>query len=363
MMPLKSAITVDIGGGSTEFTHIQNKDVLNPLSLDLGAVRLKELFFDKNDIEGAKKYIKEQLKQVDAESVDTIVGIGGTFRAITKALQHKQNYPLEKIHGYEIDKKSFEKLLVNILKSDEQKFKKLNIKEDRIDVIKPGALILLEIYKHINPKKIIASGVGVREGLFLTDLLRNQNHKFPQNFNPSIRYLQDSFIRDKKYANLLAIVAKKIFLLSYQDLDLDKKYLNHLYLATKLFPIGSYIHFFSKNKHSYYIIQANLEYGFSHNDIMLISTIARYAKRKTPSQKHYEKYKALLPKKDIVDKLSYLSSIAIALLTHRPKSLDFDIEYKNRKLYIISKNRSSLRLSKEAVMRLEKSADLDVEFV
>jgi len=54
---LKNALSVDIGGGSTEFSLIDNKEIGLNISLNLGTVRLKELFFDNNDIDGAKKYI------------------------------------------------------------------------------------------------------------------------------------------------------------------------------------------------------------------------------------------------------------------------------------------------------------------
>lgn len=41
----ENALTIDIGGGSTEFALINQKNVSSPISLDLGTVRLKELFF------------------------------------------------------------------------------------------------------------------------------------------------------------------------------------------------------------------------------------------------------------------------------------------------------------------------------
>ena len=42
-------------------------------------------------------------------------------------------------------------------------------------------------------KEVVTSGVGVREGVYLTDLLRNSNHRFPNNFNVSVKSLLDRF--------------------------------------------------------------------------------------------------------------------------------------------------------------------------
>ncbi|SFV50426.1 Exopolyphosphatase [hydrothermal vent metagenome] len=345
--PQKNAITVDIGGGSTEFAIINGKDVHNPISLDLGAVRLKELFFDKGDIKGATAYIDKELEKLqNIDSIDTIIGIGGSFRALSLALMSMEEYPLQKLHAYEPDFKKFKKLLSSILEAKSPKeLKKLSIKDERLDVIAPGALILSRIIKKLSIKRLITSGVGVREGVYLSDILRTSALRFPENFNPSVRYLLDAYIEEKKHANLLNKLAKEIFDLVHKELDIDVKYRYHTALAAKLFPVGSTIHYYSKNKHSYYIIQATLEYGFSHFDTMLIATLTRYAKRKLPSKEHYEKYKKLLPKKDTLDKLSFIVSVAIALLTHRPCKIDF-----------------SMHFSKEAVEKLKSLKEFEVLF-
>jgi exopolyphosphatase/guanosine-5'-triphosphate,3'-diphosphate pyrophosphatase len=360
---LNNAITVDIGGGSTEFSRIEKKDVQDPISLNLGAVRIKELFFDHDDIEGAKKYIDNELDKLhNSAHVDTIVGIGGSFRALATALMEDESYPFEKLHGYEIDAKRLKKLLEKVLQSQTKDLKKLHIKEERLDVIKPGALILLRIMKKLHIKHIITSGVGVREGAYLWDLLRNANHRFPENYNPSVRYLLDAYVFDKRHSTLLAQTAKKIFDLTATHLGLDPSYRYHVGLSAKLYPVGSAIHYYSKNKHSYYIIQANLEYGFSHYDTMLIATLNRYAKRKLPSKTHYEKYKKLLPQKEVLDQLSFIVSVAVALLTHRPQHQDFDMRFNDGVLYIIEKE-SCLRVSQEAVEKLNYIKDFEIKFL
>ena len=361
---MQNAITVDIGGGSTEFASIDNRQIRDSISLNIGAVRIKELFFDKGDIKGAIRHIDKELEQLETfQNVKTIVGIGGSFRALCSALMERENYPLEKIHGYESDYKSFKNFLKSILDASERKeLKKIGIKEERLDVIQPGALILWRIIKKLSIKRVITSGVGVREGVYLADLLRNNALRFPANFNPSVRYLLDAYVLDKRYANLLAKVAKELFELLHLDMGLAPHYRFHTSIAAKLYPVGSTIHYYSKNKHSYYIVQANLEYGFSHNDTMLVATLVRYAKRKLPSKEHYEKYKQLLPKKEVIDKLSFILSVAVALLTHRPQKKDFELEYKEGVLYV-KKSGKCLRVSEEAVKKLTYIKDFEVKFL
>lgn len=355
-----NALSIDIGGGSTEFASIDKKNVTNTISLNLGTVRLKELFFDKNDIDGAIKYIDSELESINNLSPSTIIGIGGTFRALSNAIMLQKNYPLDKLHAYECSTDDFLQLLSSVISADESELKKLNIKSNRFDVIKPGALILERVFHKLTINKIITSGVGVREGVYLADLLRNSKDKFPHNYNTSVRYIIDSSIQDNHYSNQLTQVSKKLFDLTYDFLNIDKKFRYELAIASKLYPSGSNIHFYSQNKHSYYLIKGALEYGFTHKQIVLISTLTRYAKNKLPSQRHLEKYKNLLPEVSVVESLSYLISLSIALLSHKPKNIDFEMKFEEGVLKVESKN--TLYLSKEAVKKLTDIKDFKVTF-
>lgn len=358
---INNAISVDIGGGSTEFSIINNKNVTNTISLELGTVRLKELFFDKNERENAIAYIDSKLEVLNEIEVQTIIGIGGTFRAISDAIIKNSNYPLKKLHGFETTASKFKIFLDNILEANEEKLKKLNIQNDRFDIIKPGALILSRLlHKLSSVTNLVTSGVGVREGVYLSDLLRNSNDKFPANYNVSVRYLIDNHIQDSNFSNQLNLLSKNIFDLTHEYLGLEKNYRYELSTAAKLYPVGSSIHYYSQNKHSYYLIQSALEYGFTHKQIQLISTLNRYAKKKLPSSAHTQKYKDILPVKNDLDNLSHLISLTIALLSHKPRNIDFNLSFENGILQVESSK--NLYLSKEAVEKLSKIENIKVVF-
>ncbi|MBX1780613.1 Ppx/GppA family phosphatase, partial [Campylobacter coli] len=57
--------------------------------------------------------------------------------------------------------------------------------------------IFLKIAEKIKAKQVITSGVGIREGVYLQDLLRPKI-TFPPNFNPSLKCLQDKFLQSKQ---------------------------------------------------------------------------------------------------------------------------------------------------------------------
>ena len=357
---LSSALSIDIGGGSTEFTLINDNNVSNTISLNIGTVRLKELYFDKDNISGAIQHIDQELDLLQDINISTLVGIGGTFRAISSAIMKLDEYPLNKLHSYEYSKKRFKEFISSVLDADEDGLKKLGIKSNRYDVIKPGALILSRVINKIKIEGIITSGVGVREGVYLSDLLRGSKDKFPHNYNTSVKYILDTHVQDKVFSNHLNQISKKLFDLTKDYLGIDEKYRYELGLAAKLYPAGSSVHFYSQNKHTYYLIQSALEYGFTHKSITLIATLTKYAKNRLPASSHLKKYSDLLPKENTTNALSFLLSLSIALVSHRPRNIDFSMKFVDEVLYIESSN--PMYISKDALHKLECNKKFKIKF-
>ncbi len=353
----KNGVTIDIGGGSTEFALISNKRIEHTISLKLGTVRLKELFFDKGDIEGARKYIKKELKKLgDVFSHKNIFGIGGSIRALSKVIMQKIEYPLDILHGFTYEFADHKDFLEKILKMSDEELLKIGVKPERLDVIRPGTLIFIEAIKYLKGKKIITSGVGVREGVFLSDLLRNHNHRFPENFNPSVRTIMDVYQIDRKIASYETKIALEVFDLLKEDFKLEYKYKMHLTYAIKLSRAGELVDFYEAHKHTDYILLNSLHYGFRHCDRLLISKIIRFHKRKKIKKKEIEKFKCLLPKKEIVEKLCNIFWVA-KLVNLNLSMPDVNIRYENKKITIEGKN---LYLAKERAKTRELFFDLEI---
>ena len=362
LLPSINGLTIDIGGGSTEFSYIIDGKVNHTISLALGTVRLKELFFDKKDIEGARAYINKELDKIVNVEIANLIGLGGTFRALSRAIMKDIKYPLNKLHAFEFSSKAMMNFIEKVMNASEKKLKSLNIKSDRYDVIKPGSLIIYELLKRKpDITYLMTSGVGVREGVYLSDLLRHQKAMFPVNFNPSVRYLLDTYIKDPNHSNQLAKVAKELFALMATYYEIGEKYKKALVIAAKLSPIGSALHIYSSHQHSYNLIQTALEYGFTHDEIILIATLTKYSKKRAPTSAHINEYKNILPDERVAEVLSFIISLASALLTHRPRNLDMEFSFENGILHVSSK--SNLYLSKDEVKNLDFIEGLKVEFV
>jgi len=349
-----NALSIDIGGGSTEFSLIDKNSVSHTLSLKLGTVRLKELYFDSDDLQGAIAYIDEQLLALPLENFTTLIGIGGTFRALSSAIMKEDAYILNKLHAYTYSPARFSTCIEKILQTtSSDALSKLGIKPSRYDVIKPGTLILERVLKKLQFEKIITSGVGVREGVYLADLLRHSQHKFPHNYNCSVKYLLDSHLFEKTFSTQLSTLSKKLFDLTAEYFGISHTYRYELGLAAKVYPTGSNVHFYSQNKHTYYLVQNALEYGFTHESNTLIATLCKYAKNRLPSKSHLQKYKELLPDTKTTNALSYLLSLSIVLLSHRPRNIDFSLVFNEGVLEVTSKDK--LYLAQGNVKKLEET--------
>lgn len=365
LLPPVDGITIDIGGGSTELALIKDKKIIDTISFQLGTVRLKELFFDsdKNKIESARRYIQEQLKELPSDfKSNFLIGIGGTLRAIAQSIMKKEKYPLNTIHAYRyaIDKNQdfFEKV-INAKKSEE--LKNLGFKEDRFDVIIEGVLIFIEVAKAIGANEVITSGVGVREGVFLSDLLRNSAGRFPQGFNPSVKSLMDRFEIDTRTASYSSKIVLELFDILKSLHKMDEKYKRYLLIAVKLSEIGTYINFYKKNFHAFNIIFEGLDYGFSHEERVLISKLVKNQQKKLlTGYEPKSNLKNFIPDLKTLKWLSFILFVSKEINADRsfPKIL---LKLENKKLIIESTR--GLTLAKASLANVKTPDNkLEVEF-
>jgi len=339
----KRAVTVDIGGGSTEFAVIEGNRITQSISLDIGTVRLKELFFDAGKIDKAKHHIKNVLQSLDVQAYN-VIAIGGTARAISKSIMKTGDYPLDKLHGFAYDVATYRDYITRLIDLGPKRVKKYKIKKDRIDTIGPGSAIFLEVLDHLGAREVITSGVGVREGLYLSDLLRREGHCFAPNFNPSVKNMICKYYRDTQYKALVKR-CKKIYELLYHRFDTQRAYESLLQTSAKLAMVGRYINIYKYNKIAQTMVMDELNYGFSHFEIYTIATLVRFSKNKPP-RKPQDNEKQLLPPYNVLEYLSFILSLATKI---NDKS-SIDLQADTLKVcgdYVVTQELASLQAPKD----------------
>ncbi|MGL4785365.1 MAG: Ppx/GppA phosphatase family protein, partial [Cetobacterium sp.] len=89
-LDIKDGVVIDLGGSSLEIVHFENREALERISLNFGAVTLSEIVnlkdkLSKKDEEILREFIREQFKIVQwKEKIKglPLIGVGGTVRNI-----------------------------------------------------------------------------------------------------------------------------------------------------------------------------------------------------------------------------------------------------------------------------------------
>ncbi len=362
LAPTKEATTIDIGGGSTELAHIKDGKVVETVSLDIGTVRLKELFYDlKKGHEDLYGYLDEVISTIPPSFNSKLVfGIGGTLRALSSAIMEQRNYPLQTVHGFAYKYEDFSSYIDEMASSSVFKLKSFAVKKDRYDTIREGCAIFSSLAKKLGVESVVSSGAGVREGVYLQDLLRYHGDKFPANFNPSVKSLMDRFVQNPKDNLYVAKKSKELFEVLKPLHGMDDTHKNELLVAAKLYNIGQSLSFYQCHLHGYHFILNNLNFGFTHQEKILIALLIKYNSKKLPKFDALDEYQDILPDPKVVKWLSYILSFAKSLnvdLSQKACSFSYD----SNTLCVHSN--SPMKLSFEAIKKLVKPTSFAVKFV
>lgn len=165
-----SIVVVDVGGGSTEVTYLDQSGQIKGTSYDIGGVRLTELFVKghpttQKEIAEIKSYAQGALSSVAPQPTKKIVAVAGTPTTIA-ALELGVDYTREIIEGYRLSLKTIEKWVTTLAPMTlEERSKIKGLEPKRADIILAGATILAETVKALGAQELYVSTRGVRYGL------------------------------------------------------------------------------------------------------------------------------------------------------------------------------------------------------
>jgi exopolyphosphatase/guanosine-5'-triphosphate,3'-diphosphate pyrophosphatase len=171
---IEDFITIDVGGGSSEFIRVKNKKVEWSKSIEIGAVTLKEMFnlkypLSTRIVKSMRDYIREKLKILPEEKVETLVITGGTASILGSLDLKLVRYIPERLHGHKVEKERIEKLINKLYGYSLIQLKKVKgMEEGREDIVIPGFLIYSEILNHFKNSYFIISEYGILEATLLS---------------------------------------------------------------------------------------------------------------------------------------------------------------------------------------------------
>ncbi len=153
--PNKNYLYVDVGGGSTEFTIFHNSKKVVSKSFKIGTVRLLHNTVEQSDWMAVEHWIK--LNTTDYERVE-VIGSGGNINKIYKLSEKSIGEPLTYFYLSSLYH-SFNNY------SYEERITKLDLNQDRADVIIPALRIYLSAMKWSGAKHIFVPKIGLADGI------------------------------------------------------------------------------------------------------------------------------------------------------------------------------------------------------
>ena len=294
---LSDGVALDLGGGSMQLTHVEDRVALDARSWKLGAVRMTERFLTeesakRKQLKALRSHVREELAEAgwlaDARSDGArLAGIGGTVRNLAAAAELAADLPSFSVQGFQLQRSALDDLVERFAELPAAERAEVpGIKPERGDLILAGAVVIQTVMDVGGFESLEATEAGLREGVFYSSLLAGRDPPLFDNVrrdavcNLAAQYNTD-FVHSGHVARLSlqiwdALAEKSIHPGDPRERDL-------LWAAAMLHDIGMAVDYDDHHKHSrYLILNAGLP-GHSPRETALIGQMARYHRKGTPS--------------------------------------------------------------------------------
>jgi exopolyphosphatase / guanosine-5'-triphosphate,3'-diphosphate pyrophosphatase len=293
----ETALLIDVGGGSSEFTLLQKGEHIASLSLPLGSVRLLETYLRDTKVPEKKRLnlvdeeidrgISEVRRHTQNPKITALVGTGGNVDTLAELCPTEGLLPGERA----IDVAKMGALVDELLTlSTEERKERYKLRADRADTIVPAARVFLRAAAKFKQTRILAPGVGLKEGILLDLVERHFGTGYDARETEAALEgclrLGRRYQFDEAHGLLVSQFGALIFdaLQKHHNLSPRKRVL--LKAACILHDIGDYVRYDGHHKHSYYIIRNSDIVGLSRDERMVVANIARYHRRGPPDVAH-----------------------------------------------------------------------------
>ncbi len=170
------ALVFDIGGGSTELIVVEDgAAVRSALSLDIGAVRIKERFLHSDpatadEVAAAREHVGALLDGagVDFPALKSAIGVAGTVTSVAASVLGLQQYSRQAVHETVLSRADIDRIVSRWLaQTAEQTAAEPCMHPLRAAVLGAGGLILDEISRRVPDGAVLVSETDILDGIAL----------------------------------------------------------------------------------------------------------------------------------------------------------------------------------------------------
>lgn len=171
----RESLVIDIGGGSTEFSFGTGMEPGLFRSLDVGAVRVTEMFFRHNppsdeELKSATEFVNDMLDQFPFSEItpERVFAVAGTPTTIALIYQNRYDFDPAAVNNYRMSASALDEVIGLIRPKLPAEIRKLtSAAEGREDVLLAGAVILRESLRKAGSTGFLVTDRGLRYGYLL----------------------------------------------------------------------------------------------------------------------------------------------------------------------------------------------------
>jgi len=164
-IPEAMGVAGDLGGGSVELVPIAKGRAGPAATLPIGPLRLAAIADDEKRLRDA---IDRQLATVawlTRNADGNFYAVGGAWRALARLHMEQAQYPLHIIQEYTLARAEAEKYLDLVAHQSRKSLERIStVSRKRLEVVPLAARLLLRLLRRIEPRAVVFSATGLREG-------------------------------------------------------------------------------------------------------------------------------------------------------------------------------------------------------
>ena len=323
----KTALFIDIGGGSTEIAVGDQRQHHFLASLRLGAIRVTSLYLpDPAAPVPAELYALIQrnvrvvalrtIQQVRRYHLDLAVGSSGTIQNLA-VIASRMTDPRKGDRAGVLRHDQLKRVIKALCELPLEKRRRLpGINPERADIIIGGAAVLDTLMQELQISEISVSERGLRDGLLMDYLSRRQPDYWPMSVRMrSVLQLGRTCGFDEAHAQNVAALALELFdsagaagLHAWGAAERE-----WLHYAALLHDVGAFLSYNRHHAHGHYLISNADLLGFDLTEVAIIAAAALFHRKAFAGPKRPE-YAALdRHSQKIVRTLSVLLRLAESL--------------------------------------------------
>ncbi|MDW0150880.1 MAG: hypothetical protein QOK89_10900, partial [Nitrososphaeraceae archaeon] len=387
---IPNCLFFDLGGGSLELVYTENYKIKKIVSLPLGSLKLTQKFFsnttennnysnNSGSIEKSylnlQNYLLESLPSkkdlgIGIDSI-TLVGVGGTLRALARYDQLIKEYPLKKLQNYDLEYNSLSIIRNHLYSMSTKEISAIDvIGSNRAETINTGLCIVYLLMSKLNFQNLIVSTNVIREGIVF-DFVRSLKKSPDNTLNSKTRNIKfdksplENCEKTSKSSTRLPIFINQLLsleIINNYEYDILKKAI--LYLS-KISNTVSYLGKF------YFLLDEDIPNINHKQQVILALSLISICKPKIISEL-MENYVSLLRPsskkkngKKIVDKISICLQLCKILKKIKcVKIIEFNNEKRKMIISIMLDKEVKIHelLLKEMLKRFESLFNLSIEY-